>query len=135
VKLYADEPGHQAVRALEGLIVCSIARVEVPAALWRKERLGELGAEDAEVLVAAFEADYLGTMDEPALFAAVEIGPALLDEAAALTATLALRAHDAVHLASALLAREADPACRQFACFDEQLRVAAARSGFAPVPT
>jgi hypothetical protein len=33
VKLYADEPRHQAVRALEGLIVCSIARVDVPAAL------------------------------------------------------------------------------------------------------
>lgn len=99
------------------------------------ERLGEVGAEDAEVLVAAFEADYLGTIDEPPLFAAVAIGSALLDEAAALTAAHSLRAYDAVQLASALVARGADPACRQFACFDEQLQVAAARSGFAPVPT
>jgi uncharacterized protein len=134
VKLYADEPGHEAVRSLEGLIVCSIARVEVPAALWRKERLGELSVEDAEVLVAAFEADYLGTAEDRPLFAAVDIGPALLDQAAVLTATHALRAYDAVQLAGALLARGVDPACRQFACFDEDLRTAAARSGFAPVP-
>jgi predicted nucleic acid-binding protein len=135
VKLYADEPGHEAVRALEGMIVCSISRVEVPAALWRKQRLGELSAEDAEALVAAFEADYLGTVDEPPLFAAVAISPALLEEAAGLTAIHALRAYDAVQLASGLAARGADPACRQFASFDEQLRAAAARSGFAPVPT
>jgi predicted nucleic acid-binding protein len=134
VKLYADEPGHEAVRALEGMIVCSISRVEVPAALWRKQRLGELSAEDAEVLVTAFEADYLGTVEEPPLFAAVAIGSTLLDEAAVLTATHGLRAYDAVQLASALVAREADPACRQFACFDEELRAAAARIGFAPVP-
>jgi len=134
VKLYADEPGHGAVRSLEGLIVCSIARVEVPAALWRKERLGELSVEDADVLVAAFEADYRGTVGEPPLFAAVAIGPMLLDEAAVLTATLALRAYDAVQLASAVVAREADPACKQFACFDDELRAAAAKSGFAPVP-
>jgi hypothetical protein len=42
------------VRALEAVIVSAIARVEVPAALWRKERLGELDAAQAEVLVQAF---------------------------------------------------------------------------------
>jgi hypothetical protein len=39
--------------------------------LWRKERLGELSAADAELLVAAFEADYFGTGDEEPAFAAV----------------------------------------------------------------
>jgi predicted nucleic acid-binding protein len=122
------------VRPLEGLIVCALARVEVPAALWRKERLGELRVEDAEVLVAAFEADYLGTVDEPPLFSAIATGGMLLDRAVALTATHELRAFDAIQLASALVAREVDPACRQFACFREELRAAAAKSGFAPVP-
>ena len=86
------------------------------------------------MLVAAFEADYPGTAEEPPLFAAVAIGPALLEEADALTAAHVRRAYDAVQLASALIAREADPTCRQFDCFDEQLRAAAPSSGYAPVP-
>jgi uncharacterized protein len=134
VKLYADEPGHATVRRLRSLIVASIARVEVPAALWRKERLGELQSADAEVLVAAFEADYDGTDREGPAFAAVALVPAVLEIAAQLTATQALRAYDAVQLASALVAREADPGCRDFACYDVDLRAAAARSGFRLIP-
>jgi hypothetical protein len=44
-----------------------------------------------------------------------------------------VRAYDAVQLASALAARAANPGCREFACFDEGLRAAAAREGFALV--
>jgi uncharacterized protein len=134
VKLYADEPGHAAVRRLRTLIVSAIARVEVPAALWRKERLGELQSADVEVLVATFEADYDGTDRETPLFAPVALTPAVLETAAQVTATHALRAYDAVQLASALAAREADPGCTKFACFDDGLRAAAARSGFSLVP-
>jgi uncharacterized protein len=122
------------VRRLQSVIVSSIARVEVPAALWRKERLGELQSADAEVLVAAFEADYHGTDREPAVFAAVALAPAVLETAAQVTATHALGAYDAVQLASALAAREADPGCTEFACFDADLRAAAARSGLRPIP-
>jgi len=111
-----------------------MARVEVPAAIWRKERTGDLPVADAEVLVAAFEADWFGTEEDPPRFAATTLPPALLDRAAELTATHGLRARDAVQLASALAAREADPGCREFACFDEGLRAAAARSGFSLVP-
>jgi hypothetical protein len=68
VKLYADEPGSELVRRLTTLIVCQQARVEVPAALWRKHRMNELSADDASILVAAFEADYFGTVDDPARF-------------------------------------------------------------------
>ncbi|MGH3611225.1 MAG: hypothetical protein ACRDRK_01100 [Pseudonocardia sp.] len=46
-------------------MVSQIARVEVPAALWRKQRSGELDVDSASVLVLAFEADYFGTEDEP----------------------------------------------------------------------
>jgi predicted nucleic acid-binding protein len=108
--------------------------VEVPAALWRKERVGELQSADAEVLVAAFEADYHGTGGEAPAFAAVVLVPGVLETAAQLTGTHALRAYDAVQLASALAAREADPGCTEFACFDDELRAAAARSGFSLIP-
>jgi predicted nucleic acid-binding protein len=134
VKLYADEPGHATVRRLRSLIVSAIARVEVPAALWRKERLGELQSADAEVLVAAFAADYDGADREAPLFAAVALTPAVLETAAQVTAAHALRAYDAVQLASALAARDADPGCTAFACLDDELRAAAARSGFGLVP-
>ena len=134
MKLYADEPGHTTVRSLDALIVSSLARVECAPALWRKERLGELSAADAELLVAAFEADYFGTGDEEPALAAVAIRPALLDEAAALTGSHGPRAYDAVQLASALAARRADPGCTRFACFADELRAAAARSVFAPIP-
>lgn len=122
------------MRALEVLIVSALARVEVPAALWRKERSGELEAAHAEVLVAAFEADFGGTQYEPPLFATVAVAPEVLDFAARLAAVHSLRAYDAVQLASALSAAEADPDCHSFVCFDEDLRAAAARAGFALVP-
>ena len=84
--------------------------------------------------MAAFEADYDGTEREAPLFAAVALTPAVLESAAQVTATHALRAYDAVQLASALAAREADPGCGEFACFDDGLRAAAARNGFGLIP-
>ena len=53
VKRYADEPGADEVRALPLLVVCALARVEVPAALWRKVRTGQLSAPDAAVQLAS----------------------------------------------------------------------------------
>jgi len=134
VKLYADEPGHEAVRGMVGLIVSQLARVEVPAALWRKVRTGELAPVDAGILVAEFEADYYGTAEEPPRFAALMPDIAVLDAAARFAATHALRAYDAVQLASARAAATADPTCATFAAFDEQLRAAAAAEGFRLMP-
>ncbi len=131
--LYANEPGRRRceVEIADRLL---IARGEVPAAIWRKERLGELPSADAELLVAAFEADYDGTDREAPAFAAVALAPAVLEAAAQITAIHALRAFDAVQLACALAAREADPGCTEFACYDDELRAAAARSGFGLIP-
>lgn len=134
VKLYADEPGHAEVRRLSGLVVSEIARVEVPAALWRKQRLGEISPQDAGVLVALFVADYAGTGPEAPRFAAVALGPVLLARAARLCATHALRAYDAVQLSSALAARSAIPACSAFIAYDTTLRTAAVREGFHLLP-
>jgi uncharacterized protein len=134
VKLYADEPGHEYVRALVSIAVAQLARVEVPAALWRKQRLGELSADDARLLAADFEADYYGADSEPPRFAAVTTSAGILDEAARLCASHGLRAYDAVQLSSALAVRRADESCTGFAAFDQSLRRAAAAEGFGLVP-
>ena len=130
VKLYADEPGASEVRALSNLVVSCLARVEVPAALWRKHRLGELPLEHASVLVASFEWDYFGGTAAEPVFAVVGATGEILDEAARSLAQHPLRAYDAVQLASALAARAADPELTTFVCFDEMLAAAARAEGF-----
>ncbi|MGH8981900.1 MAG: type II toxin-antitoxin system VapC family toxin [Acidimicrobiales bacterium] len=134
VKLYADEEDHGLVRQLDAVAVAEISRVEVPAALWRKQRIGELRSEHAQVLTASFEADYFGTAGEPPRFSVVSLSARLLDHAARLCAVHALRGFDAVQLACALAARLADGDCTVFAAFDAGLRRAAASEGFQLLP-
>jgi uncharacterized protein len=134
VKLYADEPGYEHVRELASIAVSQLARVEVPAALWRKQRLGELSADDARLLTADFEADYFGTDSGPPRLAAVATSAGIFDEAARLCASHSLRAYDAVQLASALAVRHADESCTTLAAFDRSLRTAAAAEGLDLVP-
>jgi predicted nucleic acid-binding protein len=130
VKRYSTEPGSAEVLAVEVLVASALARVEVPAALWRKVRMGELAAGEAQVLVEEFEADYYGTDSEPPRFMVVDVAKPVLDRAAGLTGRHGLRAYDAVQLASALAVREVDPACREFLAFDARLCDAAATEGF-----
>lgn len=134
VKLYADEEGHEAIRPLTAIVVAQLARVEVPAAIWRKQRLGELDPGDAGTLVAPFEADYFGSDAEPPRFAAVTMSASVLDAAARLAGVHGLHAYDALQLATGLTARAADPGCDAFAVFDMTLSAAAAAEGFALVP-
>lgn len=135
VKLYADEARHEEVRSLAPLVISQVARVEVPAAVWRKHRRNELSAQDGAVLVAAFEADYSGTEEDPPRFAVVAATAAVLDDAARLTGVHGLRAYDAIQLAAARAARNADDGCADFAAFDGALRDAAAAEGFALQPS
>ena len=127
VKLYADEDGAELVRAVPLFVVSAVARVEVPAAVWRKSRTGELSSEDAGILVSAFTADWY---DPASSFVAVALRTPVLDQAASAAATHSLRAYDAVQLACALAARNADPEVDVFLCFDGGLRDAAGREGF-----
>ncbi|MCC7077134.1 MAG: type II toxin-antitoxin system VapC family toxin [Acidimicrobiia bacterium] len=130
VKLYADEPGYRDVRRIPVLVISVLARVEVPSAISRKHRIGEISADVAAVLIADFEADYYGTDSEAGRFSAVQVDDSLLAGGALLSSVHGLRAHDAVQLASALAAREAEPGCTSFVAFDAQLRAAAALQGF-----
>lgn len=131
VKLYANEADCGVIRALDAMLVSQLCRVELPAALWRKNRMDALTAEDAHVLIRAFEND----MFQPdGRLVPIRITAGILDDAAALTATHGLRAYDAVQLATARVAREIDQNCRTVAAFDTELRVAAAREGFLLLP-
>ena len=134
VKLYADERGADTVRAEALLIVSQLARVEVPAALWRKHRLGELSLADTSVLVAAFEADYFGSEDAAERFVAIGATAPILDAAAQLAGIHGLRAYDSVQLASACSALRTVPEGIRFAAFDQALRAAAAREGLQLLP-
>ena len=128
VKLYADEPGSRGVRALEAMYIADITRVEVPAALWRKVRMGELGRASGVRLVERFEDD----IDVAhARLVPVTVDHGCLRQAATLTDVHGLRAYDAVQLAAALRVVEIDAACTTFATFDGDLGAAAAREGFA----
>lgn len=134
VKRYADEPGAELIRSLGAGVACAIARVEVPAAIWRKHRLGELEARAAATLVELFESEWLGDGADWPLFAAVAVTDSVLEEAARACARHGLRAYDALQLAAALAARAAAPEIERFACFDRELADAARREGFALVP-
>jgi uncharacterized protein len=118
------------MRRLSNLVVSSLARVEVPAAVWRKHRLGELSSEDAAVLVEEFEWDWFGEDAAEVRFAVVDVTQGILDLAARCAARHPLRAFDAVQLASALAARGASSDVTDIACFDQNLAEAARVEGF-----
>jgi uncharacterized protein len=131
VKLYADEIGSADIRALGGIFfVSALARVEIPAALWRKQRTGELSREDSSTLAARFGADFHGTPHEPPGFISIAVTARVLDLAAGLTEIHGLRAYDAVQLASALTVRTVESSCDTFACFDRGLAAAARAEKF-----
>ncbi len=134
MKLYADEAGHRAIRALDALVISALARVEVPSALWRKARTGELEDAAASTLVSAFEFDFHGDLSSGSRFTIVSPTEPVLVVGAREAARHALRAYDAVQLTTALAVRELDPHCSHFACFDTELRRAASRAGFVLLP-
>ena len=134
VTRYAAEERQAALGRPDEIIVSVLARVEVPSAIWRKHHMGELAAEDAALLVAAFEADYFGTEGEAGGFLAVPVRSAILARATRLVAAHPLRAYDAIQLASALAVAEVVPELTGFAVFDRQLRAAAAAEGLSLLP-
>jgi predicted nucleic acid-binding protein len=135
VTLYVTEANSEQVRQWVGsaeiLASSRISRVEIAAALARRQRDGALTADEVDRVRAAFGADW----DD---YVALDV-----DEAAA--ADMArhhpLRALDAIHLAAALglaaapeLTDTAASAALRFASFDERQRAAAAAEGLAVLP-
>jgi len=134
VKLYVPEFGHEAVCGGERpFVIAMLARVEVPAAFWGKSRTGEISPQDAGLLVSAFEFDFHGDDQVDSIFAIVSVDESIVVAAARQAARHGLRAYDAVQLACAIAARDADPSVDTFAVFDRTLRDAAFAEGFAPL--
>ncbi|MCY4271774.1 MAG: type II toxin-antitoxin system VapC family toxin [bacterium] len=128
VKRYADEPESHLVRAISGPVLASdLASVEVPAALWRKHRIGEISASDAHVLCRRF-LDDVSAMGLERNTVLIDAGQDILRSAISLVARHPLRAYDAVQLASALSASHLMGGC-SFGSFDRRLSAAAAIEG------
>lgn len=135
VKLYVDEFDHQLVRHLSGpLLISQLSRVEVPSALWRKARAGEITADDARTLSGVFEFDYHVGPDGDRRYTVVDVSGQLLEEGAALVARQQLRAFDSVQLACALSTRRHAEPPFTFVTYDRSLGEAARREGLRVAP-
>ncbi len=73
VKRYAKEEGQNLVRQIPVLVISHLARVEVPSAFWRKQRMGQLSNRQAAVLVSLFENDYYDTEDKAPFLSLIHI--------------------------------------------------------------
>jgi uncharacterized protein len=122
VKLYLAEDGSEQAMTLfttaELAIVNALAFVEVRAALAAAARAGRLQT-------ATFEAAKADLQTLRETFAVIDPG-GVLDAAADTAERYALRAYDAVHLATALLVAGDDLV---FVCWDADLSAAAVRAG------
>lgn len=128
VKLYVPEADHHRLRSIRGRICTSaLARVEISSAIWRKVRAKDLDPYQGSVLQRQVDADWSSRSTR---FAAIAVSTPVLSRAARLVAGHDLRALDAVQLASAVLARSADPEIDTFATFDVRLAGAASIEGF-----
>ena len=129
-KLYVDEAGSSHMRKFAVLLVSALCRVETTSAIWRKARSGEINESEAEQLVRDFRADLRSKRTDGPELIALPVSTKLLNSAARLVTIHDLRSLDAVQLATALAAREVDPQCDAFACYDERLARVAALHGF-----
>lgn len=102
---------------------------EVLAAIWGKVLRGELTEPQASVLDRAFLSDV-----RRGRYEVLPLAQAVIVRSFECVRRHRLRGADAVQLASALIAREADPAVREMAVFDQRLRTAASTEGFALLP-
>jgi predicted nucleic acid-binding protein len=118
------------VRRWEGPIVFSaLTLTEVTAAFWGKVHRGELSAELAAVLDRAFAADaYAGR------FVVLGLSEPVVSRSLDVVRRHRLRGADALQLATAMVAREADASLASFAAFDTALRAAASAEQFALLP-
>ena len=97
--------------------------------MWGKAARAELDGQQAATLDRAFIADVRGGR-----FVMLPVADTVVARSLACVRRHILRGADAVQLASALLAREADPAVNTMAVFDKRLRDAASAEGLALLP-
>jgi len=131
VKLYVDEPDTDGMVALSSaaslLVVSMAAAAELPAALSKAVRIGRLATDEAREALDRFWGDWPD-------FYAVAMGESVARSAGEVAWRLGLRGYDAIHLATALAARNLlhDPLV--FACYDRALWEAARAEGLDVYP-
>jgi uncharacterized protein len=138
VTRYVTEPGRERAARPSVVVMSAVSQVEVAAAIWRKQRVGELSPSQARVLVDAFLAD-LDSSVHPSRTAEVTYHPVaastgVLDIAVTFCGIHGLPAYDAVQLASAVRARAVDATLTGLVTYDAALQRAAAAEGFTVNP-
>lgn len=128
-KRYLQENESATLRALLDAPSCTsrLAEVEVASALMRRAREGPLEPGERDRLLLDLERDLHEML-------VVELTPAITDAARRILGRHALRAADAIHLASCLDLRFQLGADISFVVFDARLREAAAAEGLRVEP-
>jgi predicted nucleic acid-binding protein len=128
VKLYVEEPGSRAVRALleraQVVSTSRVAYVEMRAGLARKLHQGELREKEYKRIISDFEKDWKNCF-------VIEVSEGVAKLGSELVEKHPLRALDALHLASALFLRERVRSDVFFSSFDGRLNEAAQAEGLA----
>lgn len=128
LKLCVLETGSPLAVALweraDAVVTCRIADAEVRSVLASAERIGRIDAAPASQARERWFELWPG-------LAKIEVTPALAEAAADLTDRRPLRAGDALHLASALMLKDADPV---FAVWDRRLVDAGRAEGLTVLP-
>lgn len=130
MKRYVAEPGSRGVTRLLATgdaATSRLSEVEIMSALTRRAREGDLASADADRATAALAGDL------PA-FLIVELLPEVTARARSLLGRHALRAADAVQLASCLNLGERLAERIPFVAFDRRLRAAARAEGLRVLP-
>lgn len=130
VKRYVEEPGSAEVRRLlQECLVCAsrLSEVEIASALVRRTRDGSLLPAERDRALTALSEDMKS-------FYVVELFPEIARAARGLLVRHALRASDAVQLASSAYVRESAMQGVLFVAFDDRLNEAARQEGLS-LPT
>lgn len=129
VKLCVHETGTPLAVALwegaDALVTSRLAHAEVLSVIATAERIGRINAAPAQYARERWE------KLRPGLYT-VEVGATVTERAAELLGRHPLRAADALHLASALLLKDADPLL--FAAWDQRLARAARAESLTVLP-
>lgn len=111
------------------MVISALTVTEVTAAFWGKVRHGEIAAELAAVLDQELVADVVSGR-----FSIIPVTATVTAQSLDAIRRHQLRGADALQLATAIVARAADPSIAGFAAFDRDLRAAAAAERFTLLP-
>lgn len=131
VKLYVEEEGSDKVKAAleQARVVATslIGHTEVRAAFARAKREARLHAKEHRQVLEDFDRDW-------GCYFILEVTEGLVRRAGVLAESHALRAYDALHLASALTLLDRAQTAITFLCFDQELEAAARGEGLTTPP-